>query len=119
MFLKFLIVFKKIEDWIYRIGGKRKTIERRLLDCGAESVQGQPLMSMGNIDKKTLRTKISAYDCVVFITNYMGHMEYYMGKDIASESGIKMIHCHGGISRLLVELGKVRSRVKKIKELRG
>lgn len=96
---------------IFIIGGRdetRKSIERKLIECGAQNVHGEPPMLVKSIDKKTLRGKLSAYDCVVFLTNYMGHMEYYMGKDIANEAGIKMIHCHGGISRLLVELGKLK-----------
>lgn len=99
--------FKKI----FIIGGRedtRKAIEKRLLGSGAERVDSEAPMSERNVDKKTLRGRLAGYDCVVFLTNYMGHMEYYMGKDIANEAGIRIVHCHGGISGLMVELGKLR-----------
>lgn len=99
--------FKKI----FIIGGREETrnnIEKKLLGCGAERVVAEPPMSEKHIDKKGLKSKMIGCECAVFLTNYMGHAEYYMGKDIAHEAGIQTVHCSGGFSRLLVELGKLK-----------
>jgi len=96
---------------IFIIGGRdetRRTIGKRLLGCGAVKVESVPPLSEKHIDKQSLRAKMSSFDCVVLLTNFMGHAESYMGKDIANEKGIQVVHCHGGISKLLVELGKLR-----------
>ncbi len=96
---------------IFIIGGReetRKTIEKRLLGCGADKVESVPPMSEKHMDKQSLRSKMSSFDCVVLLTNFMGHAESYMGKDVAGEKGIQVVHCHGGISKLLVELGKLK-----------
>lgn len=96
---------------IFIIGGReatRKRIQERLRACGADKVESVPPMSEKHMDKQSLRAKMSSFDCVVLLTNFMGHAESYMGKGVASEKGIQVVHCHGGISRLLVELGKLR-----------